>query len=371
MDRQLISQYDVIVIGAGPAGCAAALTLLTYSKLTVILVERAPNIQKLGETVPPSILSLLEYLQVDQQFLASNHKPVHGLTSAWGQRELFERSFLFGLESHGWHLDRLAFEQSLRQQVENRGGRCRIATIRTTETSDKSWIVRTVSDRGEESITARFLIDASGRSARFARSAGAQRLMTDELVAAYRLCQLQPARDTVSGGGALIESVEQGWWYSAVLPSNALAVAYFTDADLLRADHAHRSSGWNQKLRQTMHTQVRLQGADQNSKIQVNQAASHRLSPSHGKNWVAAGDAALAVDPLSSMGIGLALLTGIHAARVAIAACRGQDVSACGYSKEIERQFQEYLVQRDHYYQQETRWRANRFWQRRLGQNGH
>ena len=361
------ASYDIAIIGAGPAGCAAALTLLLHSNLRVILFDRLSQVTKPGETVQPGIIPLLEYLKVDASFLRSGHSKVYGVASAWGDKELLSRAFMFGMEGHGWHLNRNAFELTLRQEVKNRGGELRNTSVRSIRAGGGNWSLFSETAGKTQTIKARFLIDASGRLARFGRKITAEREVEDKLVAAFRFINLCEIQDSVASSETLIESVENGWWYSAGLPDNRLIIAYFSDSDLMRASKSHRPEGWLSALAQTNYTRHRLSPKKKGkSSIQVCSACSHRLMPSHGANWIAAGDAAMGVDPLSSMGIGLALLTGIHAARVGAAACAGEDVSGCGYSHEINRQYEKYLELKRSYYAQETRWRKSPFWKRRV-----
>ncbi|MDQ3913117.1 MAG: tryptophan 7-halogenase, partial [Actinomycetota bacterium] len=94
-------------------------------------------------------------------------------------------------------------------------------------------------------------------------------------------------------------------------------------------------------------------------------ANSYRMDLVTGNNWLAAGDAALAFDPLSSQGIYHALRSGLLAAR-AIEDCQAGDQTALGeYSWETQRRFDRYLRMRAEYYSQERRWSCSAFWQRR------
>ncbi|MGH3923220.1 MAG: FAD-dependent oxidoreductase, partial [Pseudonocardiaceae bacterium] len=71
-------QADVVVIGAGPAGATAALTLARRGA-RVLLAERPerPERQRirLGEGLPPAARPLLTSLGLWEQFRAAGHLP--------------------------------------------------------------------------------------------------------------------------------------------------------------------------------------------------------------------------------------------------------------------------------------------------------
>src|SRR5580698_8675951 len=70
-------RYDALVVGAGPAGCAAA-GLLAQRGWSVALVEKAqfPRRKVCGEFISAATLSVLEACRVDASFLASSGPPV-------------------------------------------------------------------------------------------------------------------------------------------------------------------------------------------------------------------------------------------------------------------------------------------------------
>jgi 2-polyprenyl-6-methoxyphenol hydroxylase-like FAD-dependent oxidoreductase len=90
----------IAILGGGPAGCAAALTLRRYlPDLSVTLVTgpaaAAAGAPAVGETLSPGVLPLLRYLGIHQEFLNLEQLPAGGTASAWGSGQLFERTFLF------------------------------------------------------------------------------------------------------------------------------------------------------------------------------------------------------------------------------------------------------------------------------------
>jgi flavin-dependent dehydrogenase len=119
------------------------------------------------------------------------------------------------------------------------------------------------------------------------------------------------------------------------------------------------------EIQDTQHTIVRLAGCSAGSAPFVFSASSTRLSHPVGPGWLAVGDAACALDPLSSQGI----LNGIRfgmAAGHAIAEHGAGDATALeGYSEQLRQSFARYLAVRQRYYGRERRWPEATFWSRR------
>src|SRR4051812_28189281 len=54
----LAVSYDVVIVGGGPAGCAAGVLLAGWGH-RVLLVDRSPRGHTLAESIPPSAQKLL------------------------------------------------------------------------------------------------------------------------------------------------------------------------------------------------------------------------------------------------------------------------------------------------------------------------
>ena len=135
-----------------------------------------------------------------------------------------------------------------------------------------------------------------------------------------------------------------------------------TDADVVRAGALER---FDERLEETRHTRLRIANASLVQGPAVRPAHSHILEPITGPGWVAAGDAAAGFDPLSSMGIGYALASGIQAARVASSTLAGDGDHARLFAADIARHYQAYLERRRAWYLVEKRWQDSPFWARR------
>ena len=76
---------DVAIVGGGPAGSAAALTLARFSGLETVLVERGDYSEtRIGETIGPGVIPLLRFLGVADTFAASQHRQGFSTAAAWG-----------------------------------------------------------------------------------------------------------------------------------------------------------------------------------------------------------------------------------------------------------------------------------------------
>jgi len=333
-----MTDFDVAIIGGGPAGAAAALTLLRYSRLRPVIVERSSyDTWRAGETLSPGVLPLLAYLGAESVLTEQTQRRAYATSAAWGSTDVVSRDFLFTGGGDAWHLDRARFDASLAQLVTERGG---------TVLTNTAWPIE---------LASRFVIDASGRHAAYARTHGARAAIDDHLTGLVAIFE----GGEESGTATLVEAVEDGWWYSARLPGNRTVVAFMTDADVVRtARH-----GWEERL--PHHTRHRVASASLDHGPVVCPAHSQILEPVIGDGWIAAGEAAAAFDPLSSMGIGYAIASGIQAARIAAATLAGNSEHARLYAADVRRHYDAYLARRQAYYAIEQRWPDSPFWARR------
>src|SRR5712675_409350 len=70
-----VASFDVLIAGAGPAGCATALSLANFApNLRVGLVDGSvAGHARIGEAVPPPIRPVLVHLGVWDAFIAAGH----------------------------------------------------------------------------------------------------------------------------------------------------------------------------------------------------------------------------------------------------------------------------------------------------------
>ena len=362
MQPDPVDVVDVAIIGGGPAGCAAGLALRDHAPaLRVVLVEAsAYDSPRLGETLPPLSRRLLEHLGVWEAFQRQGHRPVHGTAAAWGSAAPLDHDYLFTAQGNGWHLDRAAFDAMLAAAAEAKG----VTVLRQTRVSraDREAQVWRLRLRSGGALTTRFLVDATGASAAFARRSGARFVASDRLAGFARLFAEVPGSDPRT----LVEAFSDGWWYTAGLPGGLRIAACLTDADLARRLRLAEPAQWARHLAATDSVRDLLRGARPRGPVVVRPTQSRRLEPAAGEGWLAVGDAASLFDPLSSQGILKGLRSGVFAAyAIGDLLCRGDSGGLERYDRYVREEFTSYCRVRARYYAEERRWPESEFWRRR------
>ncbi len=370
MKNNLPPEIDIAIIGGGPAGVAVAIALQKQGEKRVALVEKSRlDDFRIGETVPPNIRTVLGQLGVLDYFERDGHLPSLGNCSAWGGTQLGFQDFFFYPGGNGWHLNRARFNKALANAAEECG------TILMGETTmvgcnqfaDGKWRLTLQSKNGSQfQVTTSFVVDATGHRSLFATRLGANKVRMDRLLGVASVFTWE--KEAPQDYHTLVEATEFGWWYAARVPNERTLVTLMSDSDLLRKYGLLRIETWTAYLNKTQYIQELTCHASYQSRLLIQPAFSQYLDQMTGHGWLAVGDAACTLDPLSSAGIYKALQSGIKAAFAIARYFDGHRDALAIYESQTLHQFEVYLQDRCKYYAQETRWPNSPFWQPRRGQ---
>lgn len=385
--RPADTTWDVVIVGAGPAGAATAITLARFGQRVLLVEERASTRFKLGESLPPTSINLVKHFLGDpddpEQQLPGIFRTA-GNVSVWATEQADVADFFFTSTGFGLCVDRLAFDEALRSHAVTAGATLlqgvRFQTCARVDDGAFSWQLRLASETQTQQYRARYLVDCSGRRAIVARTLGIPIIHNDDRLFAYAQWFSLAGED--DDCYTRIEAAPHGWWYSNRLPNtegnrtNRLVVLH-SDKDLPVARMAACRQGFDQLLDDSTHVAplLKAKGYQPYGTVRGASANSQRLREFCGDAWMAVGDAAQAYDPLSSQGIDKALRTGSHAGHMihyALTDClQGTAGLGCRntyvhqYDEQQRQLWQEYWSRRDFYYRIQPRWSDEPFWQRR------
>ncbi|MBV6273519.1 tryptophan 7-halogenase [Alcaligenaceae bacterium CGII-47] len=384
---QTSASWDVVIVGAGPAGAATAITLAKLGQRVLLVEERASVRFKLGESLPPASIGLVEHFLGDlgqaEHRLPGLYRTA-GNISVWATEQPDVTDFFFTMTGFGLNIERLAFDEALRSNAVAAGA-CLLKGVRF-ESCERitgglfNWQVRLSSATQTRQYRTRYLVDCSGRRAVVAGALGIQIDANDDRLFAYAQWYVCDGDD--NDRYTRIEAVSHGWWYSNRLPDTEgndtrRLVVLHSDKDLPVAKMAARRHGFDQLLDASTHITplLKAKGYRPCGVIRGAPANSQRLQDFCGDAWLAVGDAAQAYDPLSSQGIDKALRSGSHAGHMihyALTDCL-QGGGGLGrhntyihqYEAQQHQLWHAYRTQREDYYRMQPRWSDQPFWQRR------
>ena len=355
--------YRVIIVGAGPAGIATALTLTARGISNCIVEARLEPTRKLGEAIPPNAKPLLKKLGILHLVDGPEHIAYYGNKSCWGTNKLEQSEFIQGIHGHGYLLDRLQFEKQLRKHAVDKG--CiLIVGFKLKKTFRTKQGIEVLIDNGTttESLAAKYIVDATGRKASVSHQLGMTKHSLDSQFAVVCKAVLP----TPMEHQIMVEATKNGWWYMAPQNETELTLMFFTLKELL-PHKSEMESLIRKELGTSLHLSKIMSSASLDfDKLKVMPAGTSRLDVSYGDHWIAVGDAAFSFDPISSYGITSALASGYYAGHALSSKLTNEDDAMLAYGYVVENAFQAYMEKLWSHYQQETRWEGSTYWENRF-----
>ncbi|MBX2873255.1 MAG: tryptophan 7-halogenase [Saprospiraceae bacterium] len=363
----------ILIIGAGPAGSAAAIWLARMG-LVVTVMDRKPsslaieNSYQIGESLPPEAQAMLQDLQLWEEFQAGSHLECYGNQSIWGSEKPRYTDFIQQPPGYGWHLDRAAFERLLLYKAHSFGAELESGVkLQSAEWQKGHWKVNWVDELGRiNEKRFDFIIDASGRNSWLARRQGVDRLFEASQLA---LVTFLTAQAPTSETSSLIEATAQGWWYSANIPDNKVATAFLCQPTSSQRKLWLTETGWWQLVQAAPYTCNRLLKSDCHwlAAPKVVAADSSMLEQTYGPGWVAIGDAAMSYDPIAAHGILMALVAARDASYALVELLKGKKTAFAEYDQMMRAAYYTYMQERLRHYQNEKRFAKEDYWRTMAG----
>ncbi len=353
--KTVTESCDVAVIGGGPAGAAAGAKMAQAGlKVTILEKEKFPRFC-IGESLLPHGNDLLKELGVWDKLETAGFLRKYGAEFCSGDnsrrhRLWFEES-LDSDHQYTYQVDRATFDQLLLNHARDYGCTVHEQTrVTALEKPDSEAMTLDCQGPGERrQITARWVIDASGRSAFAGRDMGLIRRSTEKVrrVAIYGHFEGAARNEGKAEGHITIVRIPGGWFWLIPLAHDRTSVGLVLPTKQTRTSPARNLKDiFEQAVKSSPAMTERLEAARPMTPLQATGDYSWKFSSLATRRIVLTGDAAGFVDPIFSSGILLALKSGLRAAEMVTGAeASGRSLGAWerfAYSRGVTRSMNQY-----------------------------
>lgn len=354
---------SVCVIGAGPAGASTALRLAQLGH-DVCLIERDlfPR-HRIGESLPPSILPVLETLGLREAMEAAGFLRPRAAIVHWAGAVA---SRDYGPEVAGFQVDRGLFDALVLNAARAAGAQVlQPARAYRPYRDERGWCIPLRGHAAVREVRARFLVDAAGKHAALPRQSTATSAPTAALYAYW---------ETPEGMGpeTRVEAGSDAWYWGAPLPDGSFNAAVFVDtAQCAGLTGDNREALYHEHIRRSELLSPCLAGA-RLGPIRVCDAGSHADSGPADHDSLRVGEASCAIDPLSSQGVQSAMASAVQASIVIntmLNEPQHADLARRFYSdRQKEARERHMKLAQGHYARHAEMAGGSSFWRRRAGQ---
>ena len=350
----------VAIVGAGPAGCVAALALHKLGhEVEVYEKGRFPR-YRVGESFLPGTLSILTRLGLQEKIDAAGFVKKPSATFLWGQdRSPWTFSFatpktapwVFG---HAIQVKREEFDKLLLDEVRERGVHVHEdTTVTAVDTSAPDRVSLTTRQGGaSRMVESDFVIDAGGAGSPLARQLKIRRY--DEFYKSFAVWSYFKRKDPFHGdlkGTTYSITFEDGWVWMIPLKGDVYSVGLVVDRS---KSSEVKELGPERFYRQTLAKAARateiLGDAQIIDEIRIVHDWSYDSERFSGGRYFLCGDAACFTDPLFSQGVHLATQSGVSTASAIDRITRNEDEAEAVHEwynrsyRETYEQYHEFLA---------------------------
>lgn len=335
--------YDLIVIGGGPAGSTVA-TLVAEQGHRVLLLEREAEPKfKIGESLIPAAYWTFKRLGILEKLRKSHFPQKYSVQFYSRTGKASSPFYFFQTNPHEsavtWQVLRSEFDEMLLDNAKEKGVEVqrgiRVREVLFEGDTATGVVVQGVKDT-RETLNATVIADSTGQRSLIGRQLNLNTVEPNLKMASLFTHYEGGHRDEgIDEGATLIlhTAEKDSWFWSIPLPYDRTSIGVVGELDYLlqsRRDANGRLDTqqiFTEELEKCPALKGRLEGAKQLFPIQTTKDFSYRASRIAGNNWVLVGDAFGFLDPVYSTGLFLALKSGEMAGDAILEAFKKDDFS--------------------------------------------
>ena len=319
-----MSEFDVVVIGGGPAGSTTS-ALLAEQGHKVLLVEREPFPRyHIGESLIPYTWFTLNRLGVVDWLRKSACPKKYSVQFVSITGKVSQPFYFFQTIKHEcaqtWQVWRSEFDQMLLDNAVSKGVTLRQHVSVRDVLMEGTRVVGVRADtkdgqKGEE-IRAKVVVDASGRDSLLSRKFGWKDKDADlNKIAVWSYFEGALRDPGLDEGATTVAYVpRKGWFWYIPLHSNTVSVGVVGEPSYLYRDTRDPEEIFRREADACAWIKERITAGKQVQPVRVTGEYSYHSKKIAGDGFCLVGDAFAFLDPLFSTGVFLALKSGEMAA---------------------------------------------------------
>jgi flavin-dependent dehydrogenase len=308
-----MNSYDVIIVGAGPAGTSAAIHLASNDfKVLLLEQKKFPREKLCGEFISPECADHFRRLGVEVEMRASNPSEINETTfySRYGKRIAVPSRWFGGGAAMG--LSRAQMDQNLLLRAKRVGVDVLDGVVvnNPIEVDENVLGVRAKVDEEEREYRAHVTIDATGRArslARRVKGADNRHARKSKLVA----FKAHLTNSRAEPGVCEIYSYKSGYGGLSTIEAGLSNLCFIVDASAVRQAQSDPQVVMRRSVMTNPRAAYTLESARICSdwlSVSLESFGRHTLSPASG--LLAIGDSAAFIDPFTGSGMLMALESG-------------------------------------------------------------
>jgi flavin-dependent dehydrogenase len=315
-------QYDVIVVGGGPAGTTVSGLLSKWRRRVLLLEKEKFPRYHIGESLVPGVIPVIEELGATRVVEQLGAIKKYGISLVWGESpepwtlrfdeispfpyayEVKRAEFDNLLMAHTRRLGTTVIEEANVREVLFEGDRCtgvRYSMVHSDDVID---------------VHAPFIIDASGQAKIMARRFETVGWHADlKNLAAWTYFQGGSRYAGRAAGNVVVEHKAPGWLWMIPFSDHTCGIGFVAPIAKYAATGLKPAALLYRCIDETREIKRLLKGAVEVSQVRTAKDWSYTCERMSGPGFMQVGDAAAFIDPLFSTGVMLAMKSASSAAR--------------------------------------------------------
>jgi flavin-dependent dehydrogenase len=300
-------EAEVCVLGGGPAGSVMAKRLAELGHDTLLIARSGERSRSRAESLAPSIFPILDSLELRRDVDAAVFRREERALLLWQAGGIMEKSFA-GAPS--LLVDRALLDALLRAAASRAGVRVLSpASARSPQRATSGgWTIPIMTGNGAAVVNTMFLVDARGKR---------RRMCIDDDAARTAALSASWTRFNRSYVQTRIEAGQHEWYWGSPLPNGRYGATVFLDSTRAAGLGADGRAKLYRTLLSCSTLCKDLLHGDMVGPVSVQDASSRIAGELIGNDFIRVGEAAFAIDPLSSQGIQTAVLSAIQGSTAA------------------------------------------------------